>query len=273
MGELNRLYRTFRLESGLLVLFFVAITAPAQAAELTSTERALLERIEALEKRIEELEGRVPTEANEPAPAKPPTETLPEPDQPPAEDLTLAERVKKLEAAASESPEPSLRSKPSVGTFQRLRNSPAASSPASALPSPRTRLPSRRSRISARRLWLGWLVCFRISRMGGLAMPTRRRVPGGSASVAVAAPSRTRTPRAARTSLTNHIPGRIARITHTAVRVLVEIDCGLVVPVLAEVTERAVRRLELEPGTELVAMCKAQAIRTRALERPAVKTA
>lgn len=68
------------------------------------------------------------------------------------------------------------------------------------------------------------------------------------------------------TSLSNHLPGRIARITHTAARVLVTIECGLAVPVLAEVTERAVRKLGLEEGVEVVAMCKAQAIRTRGLE-------
>jgi molybdate transport system ATP-binding protein len=75
-----------------------------------------------------------------------------------------------------------------------------------------------------------------------------------------------REPLEVRTSLTNHLHGRVAKITHTGARVMVTIDCGLAVPVLAEVTERAVRKLELEPGANLVAMCKAQAILTRGLE-------
>jgi len=69
-----------------------------------------------------------------------------------------------------------------------------------------------------------------------------------------------------RTSLSNELLGRIERITHSPARVLVAIDAGLDVPVLAEVTERAVRRLGLEPGAEVVALCKAQAVRTRRLE-------
>ena len=76
-----------------------------------------------------------------------------------------------------------------------------------------------------------------------------------------------RRPLEVRTSLSNHLPGRVRRITRTRARVLVTIDVGLTVPVLAEVTERAVRKLELAPGAEVVAMCKAQAIRTRRLDR------
>ena len=99
--------RTFWLESGLITLLFAAITAPVQASELTPTERALLDRIEALEKRIVELENRVPSEPSEPAPAGPVVKPAQESNQAPAEDLTLAERVEKLETAADETPKPS----------------------------------------------------------------------------------------------------------------------------------------------------------------------
>jgi len=83
------------------------MAVPLQASDLTPTERALLERIEALEKRIAELENRVPAEPNEPVPATPAAKPAKEPDRPPVEDLTLAERVEKLETAAAEAPKPS----------------------------------------------------------------------------------------------------------------------------------------------------------------------
>ena len=107
MRKRDMFHRTFWLESGLITLLFAAITAPVHASELTSAERALLDRIEALEKRIAELENRVPAEPNEPAPARPAVKPAQEPNQAPAEDLTLAERVEKLETAADETPKPS----------------------------------------------------------------------------------------------------------------------------------------------------------------------
>ena len=72
-----------------------------------------------------------------------------------------------------------------------------------------------------------------------------------------------RPPLDARLSLTNRLPGRITQITTSPERVLVTVDCGLARPVLAEVTERAIRSLGLEPGTEVIALSKAQATRTR----------
>jgi len=88
--------------------------AQSQAAQLTATEKVLLERIDALEKRIEQLEGRVATDPNEPVAtpmipvaAKQPAEPVQEVNQVPAQDLTLVKRLEKLEAAAAEAPEPS----------------------------------------------------------------------------------------------------------------------------------------------------------------------
>lgn len=69
----------------------------------------------------------------------------------------------------------------------------------------------------------------------------------------------------ARTSLTNRLPGRIASLTASSQRVLVTVDCGLAAPVLAEVTDRAVRDLGLRPGLEVLALYKAQATRTRSV--------
>ena len=88
-------------------LLFSTMIGRSQAGEVTPTERALLKRIEALEKRIVELESRVPAEPNEPVLAQEPAETARDPNQARAEDLTLARRVEKLEAAAAETPEPS----------------------------------------------------------------------------------------------------------------------------------------------------------------------
>jgi molybdate transport system ATP-binding protein len=69
-----------------------------------------------------------------------------------------------------------------------------------------------------------------------------------------------------RLSFTNAFEGRIERITTTSARVLVTIDCGFAAPVLAEVTERAVRTLGLAPGVAVLALCKAQATRARGLD-------
>ena len=89
MNRINSLDKIFWLMCAMLTLLFLTLAPQTHAAELTPTEKALLERIEALEKRIEQLEGR----ASEPA----------EPVQGP----TLTKRVEKLEAAAAEAPEPS----------------------------------------------------------------------------------------------------------------------------------------------------------------------
>jgi phosphate-selective porin OprO/OprP len=114
MKKINGFHWTFGLACAQLILLLFLMTTPVQAAELTPTERALLERIEALEKRIEELESRVPADANEPVekpklpiPTKPPIEPVQDPNQAPAEDLTLTERVEKLETAAAEAPQKS----------------------------------------------------------------------------------------------------------------------------------------------------------------------
>ncbi|MEO0651321.1 MAG: ATP-binding cassette domain-containing protein, partial [Planctomycetota bacterium] len=72
-----------------------------------------------------------------------------------------------------------------------------------------------------------------------------------------------RPPLDARLSLTNRFPGRVRHITRGERRSLVTLDCGLEAPLLAEVTDRAVRRLELAPGEAVIALAKAQATRTR----------
>jgi molybdate transport system ATP-binding protein len=82
----------------------------------------------------------------------------------------------------------------------------------------------------------------------------------GPADIVLAVP-----PMDARLSLTNHLAGTVERVTRTAARCLVQVDCGLQGPVLAEVTERAVERLELSPGAPVVALFKAQATRARGL--------
>ncbi len=88
----------------------------------------------------------------------------------------------------------------------------------------------------------------------------------GPADIVLAVP-----PMDARLSLTNHLAGTVERVTRTAARCLVQVDCGLEAPVLAEVTERAVERLALTPGAPVVALFKAQATRARGLG--AVRTA
>jgi len=104
---MNMLHKTRLLRCITPILLLSTMIAPSQAGGLTPTERALLERIEALERRIAELESRVPADPNEPAetpviavPAKPPVEIV----QDPAHDLTLVKRVEKLETAAAETP-------------------------------------------------------------------------------------------------------------------------------------------------------------------------
>ncbi|MCH2172774.1 molybdenum ABC transporter ATP-binding protein [Myxococcota bacterium] len=64
-------------------------------------------------------------------------------------------------------------------------------------------------------------------------------------------------------SLTNRLPGRVVSVTRSSARCLVTLDCGLSAPVLAEVTERAVRDLSLTPSQPVVALCKAQAMQVR----------
>lgn len=64
-------------------------------------------------------------------------------------------------------------------------------------------------------------------------------------------------------SLTNRLPGHVVSVTRSSARCLVTLDCGLTAPVLAEVTERAVRDLSLTPSQPVVALCKAQAMQVR----------
>ncbi len=64
-------------------------------------------------------------------------------------------------------------------------------------------------------------------------------------------------------SLSNQLPGTVTSLTVGAARTLVSMDCGLGVPVLAEVTGRSVERLGLRPGAQVMAMMKAQALRLR----------
>jgi len=82
----------------------------------------------------------------------------------------------------------------------------------------------------------------------------------GPADIVLAVP-----PMDAQLSLTNHLAGTVERVTRTEARCLVQVDCGLEAPVLAEVTERAVERLGLTPGAPVVALFKAQATRARGL--------
>lgn len=82
----------------------------------------------------------------------------------------------------------------------------------------------------------------------------------GPADIVLAVP-----PMDAQLSLTNHLAGTVERVTRTEARCLVQVDCGLEAPVLAEVTERAVERLALTPGAPVVALFKAQATRARGL--------
>lgn len=98
---MNWFHWTFWLSCTQLTLLLSLMTTQAQAADLTPTEKALLERVEALEKRIAQLEERAPGDPNEPV------ETAQDTSQAPAEDLTLVKRVKKLETAAAEAPEKS----------------------------------------------------------------------------------------------------------------------------------------------------------------------
>ncbi len=64
-------------------------------------------------------------------------------------------------------------------------------------------------------------------------------------------------------SLSNQLPGTVTALTVGAARTLVSMDCGVGVPILAEVTQRSVERLGLRPGARVVAMMKAQALRLR----------
>ncbi|QDV08291.1 Spermidine/putrescine import ATP-binding protein PotA [Planctomycetes bacterium Poly30] len=64
-------------------------------------------------------------------------------------------------------------------------------------------------------------------------------------------------------SLTNQLPGTVLHLTRGQGRTLVSIECGVGVPILAEVTARSVERLGLGPGMAVIAMMKAQALRIR----------
>ena len=98
MRRITAFDKIFRLVCLQLMVLCSLMTVRAQAAEPSPTEKALLERIETLEKRIEQLEAPVVKGAVEP---------VKDPDQAPAEDLTLVKRVEKLETAAAEAPEKS----------------------------------------------------------------------------------------------------------------------------------------------------------------------
>ncbi|MEM6571052.1 MAG: ATP-binding cassette domain-containing protein, partial [Planctomycetota bacterium] len=69
----------------------------------------------------------------------------------------------------------------------------------------------------------------------------------------------------ARLSLTNAFGGAVTRVTRTRRRCMITVDCGFRRPLLAEVTDRAVRALDLAPGAEVIALCKAQATRARSV--------
>lgn len=77
-----------------------------------------------------------------------------------------------------------------------------------------------------------------------------------------------RGPITAEMSFSNRIAGRVAHITRGRQRCLVQIDAGYASYLLAEVTGRAVDRLALAPGDPVTVLCKAQALRARALETP-----
>ena len=70
MNKINRLDKILRLMCTMLTLLFLALAPQTHAAELTATEKALLERIEALEKRIEQLEGEPVEPVEDPALAR-----------------------------------------------------------------------------------------------------------------------------------------------------------------------------------------------------------
>lgn len=74
-----------------------------------------------------------------------------------------------------------------------------------------------------------------------------------------------RPPLNAQLSVTNSLPGRVVGITRSSSRCLVTVDCGMAGEMLAEVTERAVRSLELGAGAEVLVLFKAQAASTRSL--------
>ena len=74
-----------------------------------------------------------------------------------------------------------------------------------------------------------------------------------------------RPPFEGRVSLTNQLEGTVARVARTPARTLVEVRLAAGGPaLLAEVTERAVERLQLAPGEAVAALFKAQATRCRA---------
>jgi molybdate transport system ATP-binding protein len=60
-------------------------------------------------------------------------------------------------------------------------------------------------------------------------------------------------------SIQNQIPGRITRITPHGSHVIVEVDVG--VPLLAELTPRAIESLRLAPGTAVKCLIKSNAVR------------
>src|SRR4029079_17127648 len=66
-----------------------------------------------------------------------------------------------------------------------------------------------------------------------------------------------RAPAGARSSARNHLDGAIVRLAPRGPHVRVTIDCGF--PLVALVTQRSVREMALEPGTQVTAHFKATA--------------
>ena len=66
-----------------------------------------------------------------------------------------------------------------------------------------------------------------------------------------------RAPAGARSSARNHLDGAIVRLAPSGPHVRVTIDCGF--PLVALVTQRSVREMALEPGTQVTAHFKATA--------------
>jgi len=106
----NWFNKTFWLVCITPVPLFYFAGVHAQAAEVSPTEKAQLERIESLEKRIEYLEGLLKPrkDANEPPEAskapiedKQGAEAAKDRSETPSQDLTLEKRVEKLESASA----------------------------------------------------------------------------------------------------------------------------------------------------------------------------
>ena len=83
---------------------------------------------------------------------------------------------------------------------------------------------------------------------------------GGEATIAIAASDiALATHELADTSIQNQLHGTVARTSTDGQNVLVELDIG--VPLIAEISRGAAKRLEVEPGRRLVCLVKSQAVR------------